>query len=180
MTKPYFEPLIVAGERVDFAHLEPFKFIVSTKHRPDGVVIGVRFSNHCFSDKFHATRHSTEATVVWDRQQRRVFSHSRYGQSFRLRDIIEGLPTADVFYTPEANFVRIVSAGAEGTLEYRVYFRVKKDPGEECDVKLFVESAYSPEDGKRKQTPMHMTRVRFALLIDKTLRGEALKFHYKK
>lgn len=180
MTKPYFEPLTIDGMRVDFAHLQPFRFTVLTKHRPDGVVIGVRYSNHCFTEIFHPSRHRPDMPVVWDRQQMRVFSQSRYDQSFRLRHIIEGWPASDVFYTPEANFVRIEPPGATEASEYRVYFRVRRDRSDECDVKLFVESAYCPEPTKRSLTKAQMTRVRFAVLIDKTTRGEALNFHYKK
>ncbi len=44
---------------------------------------------------------------------------------------------------------------------------------------LFVESAYSPKTGQGL-APTHMSKVRFAVLVDKTLRGEKLKFHHKR
>jgi len=181
MSKPFFPTLLVDGAPVNFDHLEPFQFVMETQTRPKGAKINVRFSNHCFSESYDAALHPEPVIDVWDRGQRRVFNQGRYNLSFGLRDIIEGLPNAHVYHTPEANFVRIVPPGGNGDSEYRVYFNAKRGGGRgECDVSLFVESAYSPDFGKQVLKPAQMTKVRFAILVDKTIRGEKLRFQYKR
>lgn len=179
MTKSYFPTLLVGGVPVNFAHLEPFQFTMVTDARPKGAVIDVRFSNHCFSESYDTARHP-DPVDVWDRGQRRAFDQSRYDLSLGLPGLISGLPGAVVYHTPEANFVRIVAPGANGPDEYRIYFNVKRGGVRNCDVSLFVESAYPPDFGKAVLGPAKMTKVRFALLVDKTLRGEKLRFHYRR
>ncbi len=182
MSKPFFPTLLVGGAPIGFDHLEPFQFAMVTEARPKGALIDVRFSNHCFSEAYDAARHSDPVVDVWDRGQRRVFDQLRYDLSFGLRDIIEGLPNAPVYQTPEANFVRILAPGANGPDEYRVYFNAKRGGGGrgDCDVSLFVESAYPPDFAKQVLKPAQMTKVRFAILVDKTFRGEKLRFQYKR
>lgn len=172
--RPYFPPLVVDDQTVLFDHLEPFQFQMASQARPDGVVIDVRFSNHCFSETFDAGVHVDPVVDVWDGPRRRVFCPVRYGQSFTLQDLVRALPTAHVFQTPETNFVRIAGG------DYRMFFRVKRAAaGENHHLKLFVESAYSPAAGQAL-APARMSKVRFAVLVDKTLRGEKLKFHHKR
>jgi len=177
--KPFFAPLLVAGQTIDFAHLEPFQFTIATTARPKGAVVDVRFSNHCFSDAYDPARHPNPVDV-WDRGQRRAFDQSRYDLSRGLKPIIEALPAASVFQTPEANFVRIVPPGDDAQ-EYRIYFNVKRGGGAvDADVSLFVESAYYPDGRKPLLKPSQMTKVKFALLVDKTVRGEKLRFQYRR
>lgn len=107
MAGPYFPPLEVAGQTLAFDHLEPFVLEMATQSRPNGVKIDVRFSNHCFSETFDAARHDDNAVAVWDGPRRRVFCPIRYGLSQALPHILKGLPTAHVYQTPEANFLRI-------------------------------------------------------------------------
>lgn len=167
-------------ERFDFDHLAPFSFTVPTRLRPRGATIDVRFSNHCYSESYDAAIHGPDSVLVWDRGRRRVFSLDRYIQSRRLRGIVEGFPSARIYHTPEANFVRIVPNEPAVGGEYRVYFNLKPGKDQSCNVRLFVESAYPATDLRRPLLPAHMTRVRFALLIDKVMKGERLAFHYKR
>jgi hypothetical protein len=181
MAKSFFPTLLIDGAPVNFDHLEPFQFVMETQSRPKGAVIDVRFSNHCFSESYNAELHPEPVVDVWDRGQRRVFNQERYDLSFGLRAIMEGLPNAQVYHTPEANFVRIVAPGGNSPDEYRVYFNAKSGGGRgDCDVALFVESAYAPDFEKQVLRPAQMTKVRFALLVDKTIRGEKLRFQYKR
>lgn len=179
MAKSFFPTLLVAGAPVNFDHLEPFQFLFATEARPDGATIDIRFSNHCFSEAYNATIHVGSIVDVWDRGQRRVFSQQRYDLSLGLKNIIEALPTSPIFLTPEANFVRIVIEGAEGIGEYRVYFSAKHGRGT-SDISLFIESAYPPDFSKQVLKPSQMTKVRFAVLVDKTIRGEKIKFQHKR
>lgn len=179
MAGSYFPPLEVAGQTLAFDHLEPFVLEMATQSRPNGVKIDVRFSNHCFSETFVAALHDETAVPVWDGPRRRVFCPIRYGLSQALLHILKGLPTAHVYQTPEANFLRIGVRNDGGAGDYRVFFRVKRGADAGVDLKLFVESAYSPEPAQALAIA-HMSKVRFAVLIDKTLKGEKLKFHRKR
>lgn len=179
MAKPFFPTLLVAGAPVNLNHLEPFQFLVATEARPDGATIDVRFSNHCFSEAYNANIHTGPIVDVWDRGQHRVFSQKRYDFSLGLRSIIEALPTSPVFLTPEANFVRIVTPSDNGLNEYRVYFNARHGR-DTSDVLLFIESAYPPDFSKQVLKPSQMTKVRFAVLVDKTIRGEKIKFQHRR
>ena len=177
----YFKPLLVGGSNVTFEHLEPTRVIVPTETRPDGVRIDVVFSNHCFSEVFDPALHTGAVVDVWDGRVRRVFDPVRYALSAALPGIVQSLPNSPVFRTPEANSVRITvlpPAGASGT-DYRMFFRLKKESGPDCDLKMRVESAYSPTAGQVLATSA-MTKVRFKLLVDKTFRGERISFHQKR
>lgn len=177
--RPYFMPLFVGGASVGFAHLEPFQLSMTTQARPEGLVLDVRFSNHCFSEAYDPALHQSSVDV-WDRGVRRVFCPVRYQFSKALPNIVQGLPQAHVFMTPESNYVRISTRNDGGTGEYRMFFNVKRAAmGQGHDIKLFVESAYAPEPNQAL-SPGQMTRVRFAVLIDKTIKGERVKFHHKR
>lgn len=177
--RPYFPSLVVDGAPVTFAHLEPLQVPMTTLARPQGLIIEARFSNHCFSERFDPAAHP-HPVDVWDRGSRRVFCPVRYELSKAFPAIVAALPTAHVYQTPETNFVRITVRhdGVEG--EYRMFFRLKRvAPGAAHQLELFVESAYAP--GQNQGLPARrMTKVRFALLVDKTLRGEKLRFHQKR
>ena len=179
MVKSFFPTLLVAGAPINFNHLEPFQFLVATEARPGGARIDVRFSNHCFSETYNPATHSGSIVDVWDRGLRRVFSRQRYDLSLGLRGIVEALPTSPIFLTPEANFVRVITAGNKGISEYRVYFNAKHGR-DGSDVSLFIESAYPPDFSKQVLKPSQMTKVRFSVLVDKTIRGEKIKFQYKR
>jgi len=150
-----------------------------TQSRPRGETIGIRYSNHCFSEVFDAERHGADRTTVWDGPRRRVFCPIRYGLSLGLPHIMAGLPGAHVYQTPEANFLRIGARADGGAGDYRVFFRIRRNGNADVDLKLFVESAYCPEAGKGLAVA-HMSKVRFAVLVDKTLKGEKLRFHRKR
>jgi hypothetical protein len=177
---PYFPSLTVAGQEIAFDHLEPFSLVVPTATKAAGVRIDVVFSNHCFSETFAAQVHLGGEVDVWDRDKRRVFDQVRYNLSKALPGIIQGLPTSAVFLTPEANFVRITMPGGMAGADYRMFFRIiKADKGSGCDLRLRVESAYSPTIGQA--VPAHdMTKIRFVVLVDKTLRGEKVRRQYKR
>lgn len=98
---PYFPPLDVGGQLLTFDHLEPFSLGMVTQSRPKGVAIGIRYSNHCFSEAFDAARRGADRTTVWDGPRRRVFCPIRYGLSLGLPHIMAGLPGAHVHQTPE-------------------------------------------------------------------------------
>jgi hypothetical protein len=175
---PYFPPLVVADQVISFDHLQPIRLIVPTQAKPDGVQIDVVFSNHCFSESFNPALHTGVQTDVWDDQIRRVFDQRRYDLSRELPGIVRGLPASAVFMTPESNYVHIVVPAATG-VDYRMFFRLKRNRSFGADLKLRVESAYSPQPGQAL-APAYMSKIRFKLLVDKTLRGEPVRFHHKR
>lgn len=153
--------------------------VVPTAAKPAGVRIDVVFSNHCFSETFDPAVHTGPVIDVWDGAKRRVFDHTRFGLSATLPGIVQGLPTSPVFRTPEANFVRItMQPGAPG-VDYRMFFRLQRARSADFDLKMHVESAYSP-DAAHAVSAADMTKVRFVVLVDKTLRGEKISRHYKR
>ncbi len=180
MSQPYFPTLVVGGNTISFPHLEPMRLIVPTISKPAGVTLDVVFSNHCFSERFDPSVHRGPVVDVWDGPIRRVFDQTRFALSTALPGIVEGLPISPVFLTPEANFVRITLAGAAPGVDYRMYFRLSRGaPGAGYDLKMRVESAYSPKP-EQALAAHHMTKVRFVVLVDKTMRGEKVKRHQKR
>jgi hypothetical protein len=180
VTSPYFPALVVGRNTVGFAHLEPRTLIVATASRPAGVSIDVVFSNHCFSESFNPTTHFGAPVDVWDGAKRRVFDQIRYTLSLDLPGIVDALPISPVFRTPEANFVRITAPAGAPDIDYRIFFRLERaGRGARHDLKLRVESAYNPNPGQAVPT-RDMTKVRFVMLVDKTLRGERISRHQKR
>lgn len=175
----YFPPLVVAGTTVSFDHLEPMTLVVPTLAKPAGVRIDVVFSNHCFSEAYDPAVHTGTAVDVWDNGKRRVFDQVRYALSAALPGIVQGLPNSPVFRTPEANFVRITMPAGTPGVDYRMFFRLQQEKGGGFDLKMHVESAYSP-DAAHAVPAKDMTKVRFVVLVDKTLRGEKISRHYKR
>ena len=180
MSAPYFPTLAVEGSLVSFGHLEPRQLVVPTQAKPTGVLVDVVFSNHCFSESFNPGAHVGGVVDVWDGGKRRIFDQTRYTLSLALPAIVDALPFSPVFRTPEANFVRITAPlGAPG-VDYRMFFRLERaGRGAGYDLKLRVESAYSPNPGQAVPT-RDMTKVRFVMLVDKTLRGERISRHQKR
>lgn len=112
-------------------------------------------------------------------RQALVVDQVRYTLSAALPQIVEGLPNSPVFRTPEANFVRItMPVGAPG-VDYRMFFRLQQEKGGGFHLKMHVKSAYSP-DAAHALAPKDMTKVRFVMLVDQTLRGEKISWHYKR
>lgn len=177
---PYHKPLLIGGKIVAFDHLEPLTLVAPTTTKPAGVRIDIVFSNHCFSEAFDSAVHTGDVVDIWDGRVRRVFDQVRYNLSAALPGIVQGLPDAHVFRTPEANFVRITTplVDAPGA-DYRMFFRLKKERGGDHDLRMVVESAYSPTPGQAL-AERDMTKIRFKLLVDKTLKGEPISRHYKR
>ena len=151
-------------------HLAPMEFEMEIEERP--VRVGVRFSNHCFTEKWDEAIHAGQSIIFDAGNKPRVFCPLRFQLSLGLPDLIRGLPNGHVYQTPEANYVKVTTADGE---EYRMFFNIKKGGhhGDGCHVTLFVESAYAPNgDGLAVEK---MTKVRFRVLVSKTLRGEKVK-----
>lgn len=155
---------------VEAEHLAPMEFEMDVEGR--ALRIGVRFSNHCFTEKWDEAVHAGQPVILDAGNRPRAFCPVRFELSRGLPDLIRGLPDGHVHQTPEANYVKVTAADGAA---YRMFFNIKRGghQGDGCHVTLFVESAYSPnEDGLAVEK---MTKVRFRVLVTKTLRGERVK-----
>lgn len=162
--------LKVEEVELDFSHLEPLELICVTESRPGGARISVRFSNHCFSEAHDAEKHAGQV-VIADGGKQRAFCPVRYKLSLGLPDLVKALPESHVYLTPEANFVRVQIA-EEG--EYRMYFNIRKAGADGFDLRMYVESAYRPDEDVL--ATHRMQKVRFKVLVDKLLKNEKVKF----
>ncbi len=177
----HFPPLKVGGVDICLKHIEPMTLSLATKACPQGVGIYVVFANHCYSEKHDPAIHEANPNV-WDGKNPRIFCPVRYELSKGLPGLINALPETRVYQTPEANYMRVDARpdGLEG--EYRIYFHLKRAREfKGTSLKLFVESAYAPDDAKIEAQPVNkLQKVRFAVLVDSTVKHQAVKFTPKR
>ncbi|MFC6199393.1 hypothetical protein [Ponticaulis profundi] len=168
----------IEGTRYCLAHLDDAVLVVETKLRPAGTKVLIQFSNHCYTEAFVEGVHR-ESACVMDNKAKRAFCPERYDLSKKIPQMIAALCDAKVFLTPEQNFFQLSSRidGVDG--EYRMFFRVRKARHGDCELRIFVESAYSPDP--RTIVPTYrMQKVRFKLVIDKAIEGKKLSFNPKR
>jgi hypothetical protein len=178
----YWPALIVGQERLSLSHLDPHDVHCPTRdpQLPDPLLIGVRYSDHCFSAGFDPTRHPPEA-LLWQRttgQDRRVFDPDRYLLSHALPGLITGLSAVRVNFTSEArNFVyaaQVVHEDMSGAVTpYGIFFQLRRARSDERGhLALHVVSAYRPDRGVNiRHDPRH---IRFQILAGKVFRGEKI------
>jgi hypothetical protein len=170
LRKAAFE-LVVDGKRLDFGHLEPFEFPCATAERPQGAIIGVRFSNHCFTETYDPQKHEGRP-IHMDGNRQRAFCPVRFSLSVQLPELVRALPEGHVFMTPETNYVRVE---LDDGIEYRMFFNMRRAAnGDGHDIRMYVESAYRPDAGALSTS--RMQKVRFKVAVDKLLRNEKLRF----
>lgn len=165
----YHSPLRIRGEVYDLSHLDPFQFEVSSTKVPRPLRINVRFSNHCFSVAFDATKHPADEPVIPDGQMRRAFCPDRYHLSPRLPGLIRGLadPAARVHQTAaRRNWMHaaVIEVPVAGT-RYQIFFELRRTIPERRrlqDLDMVVESAYAADPNRPE--PNILGPVRFALL----------------
>lgn len=155
---------------------------VETDARPKGVGIYVQFSSHCYTETHDPDRHGKDVHTVWDRQTLRAFCPERYALSKALPELIGKLPGSKVFQTYETNYLKLGERADGKAGEYRAYFNLKPANGiKDAELRLYVESAYAPTPAKIAAQPVYkLQKVRFTVLVDKTLKGEAVKFNPKR
>lgn len=111
----------------------------------------VRYSNHCYSRSCgrHALRR--DDTIIEEHPELRVFCLERYGESFRLVDIVAEIitkPTTSVAQTDKGNYHVYSLSAADGSPgRYCIFFRLKNADVQPVDgsahfLDLHIESAY--------------------------------------
>ncbi len=177
-TNPFFSPITINGETIEFDHLEPFQLLVPSEKVGRDLTVDVRFTNHCFS--FGDEDTEVEEGELYDHNgRRRIFCPTRYELSLSLPDILERLnhPAAKVWQTTaRRNWTHIVQVDSpelpyEGP--YYVFFEIRKAASAGRggdDLKMTVESAYHELEGY--DTPKTVGKMGFQLLCGKTYLGE--------
>jgi hypothetical protein len=173
----YSTPLVIRGEAYALVHLDPFTFAVASDKVPRPLLVNVRFTSHCYTDAFDATRHPADEPAIMDGVRRRAFAPVRYALSHRLPALIRSLadPRAKVRETSARRnwmYSAVVDIPAEGT-RYAVFFELRRTPAERrrlSDLELVVESAY-PMDPARPE-PNILGAVGFVLLAGTIFLGK--------
>ncbi|MBB1248605.1 hypothetical protein [Rhizobium sp. G21] len=134
----YWLPLDINGFAIDLSHLEPFEFTVLPKGGDTEATVSVRFHDHCFTETFDATKHSSVMTTGHaSSHEQRSFSPTRYELSKRLPSIILELPQRRICWTRQGNLVRITTDDGK---VYPVFFTLRRAGGGRLE--LFFVSAY--------------------------------------
>lgn len=170
---PYFPPITANGQTYDLTHLDPLTLQVQSDMAKKTLCVGVRFSNHCFTNEYDATAHPAGFPVLLDAGQRqRSFCHIRYDLSHQLPAIVQGLahPRIQVWQTAERrNWVYSMTV-TNPAGPYHVFFELRRSHDRAYDLGMVVESAY-PEDPARGG-PNILGKMGFVLLCGKVYTGK--------
>ncbi|MDX9625936.1 hypothetical protein [Pseudomonas fragariae (ex Marin et al. 2024)] len=151
--QPYFPELIIDGQSIDLAHLEPFTFVIHSEKAKRDLRVHVTFSTHCFSISYLQENHPAGQPVIDAASARpRTFCPIRYRLSHQLPALIQSLnhPKAKVWETAtERNWCYSITID-DPKGPYHVFFEVRRATSERRqwqDLNLVVESAYHEADG---------------------------------
>lgn len=181
----YWDTLSIKGQEIALQHLDPHILECPTTdpQLPNPLLINVRYSDHCFSEKFSPTTHTPDLLLPWSRQNTpdpRAFDQLRHALSLALPGLIGDLPKTRVNFTSEPrNYVYAASVPhpdpASENVSYGVFFQLKRvDGASAIHLDLTVVSAYSADDrtiGVRKR-PEH---IRFLVLAGKIYRRQPVQ-----
>ncbi len=136
------------------------------------VAVHVGFAMHVFTCEIEDAGANPE--VYRDDREERAFNAERYDASFQLEALIRDLGNRKCFFSKNENFFTVELQGAPEGFEYRVFFIVRKRPGEGHSVDLIVQSAYH---GRLEQRPKGQRRkpVGFRVILASALLGKDLK-----
>jgi hypothetical protein len=161
-------PLVVDGQTIDLAHLEPFTFAIVPVDFDYPVNIHVKFHHHCFSEKIGDN--SPQAILRpphGDRHQPRCFSPDRYELSKQLVLLIAGFDRKPISRSSNGNLVRIELPNGRS---YAIFFTLRRIANSQCE--LTVVSAFSPENTR---TIASSGSLKFSLAVCKILPNQPLK-----
>ena len=167
VASPYFSPLIVGQETLDFSHLEPLSLQVASKLAKKDLRIHVTFTNHCFTKKYVLEEHPVGEPILKDTGGRpRSICRIRYRLSHDLPSVIRRLihPKATVWQTVERrNWAYSITIN-DPSGPYHVFFEIRRAaPALPQDLNLVIESAYHETEGP----PNLLGSMNFTLLCGK-------------
>lgn len=166
------------GEVHSIAHLAGDEIKCPCQAIKRDLVVRVSYKNHCYTEAWDAERHSREEILLYDAPDRpRAFCPIRHKLSFELPKLIEALPKARVYQTPEArNFVYVVTLRVLNR-PYEIYFQLQRSqPEDKADLRLTIESAYPAEDDGEPVVKKRPREIRFLVLAQKVLMKQEIKF----
>lgn len=138
----------------------------------------IEFSTHCFTKDPHKntsdnTKYSDELIYKTEKENR-IFCFERYNLSFRLPNILKNEMTKNKCYFTSANdkFLSIDVIEDEKKINYEIYFSLKKSSLKECDVHIFINSAYIRSDNK---TIPRRKNISFFVLLNNTITNKKIK-----
>jgi hypothetical protein len=170
------KPIYHGGQEVSLTHLGPRIIRCPCEPIKRDLLIRVSFANHCYTEAFSASRHTTVEIVLYDSPSRpRVFCPLRHSLSFKLPGLLDGLPSMSVHQTPEKrNYVYMSPNVIEGR-PYEIYFMLQRAQSrDDVDLKLTVESAYLADS--TKSLPKRPNSIRFKILACKIFSKRPVKF----
>jgi hypothetical protein len=169
---PYWSELFVEGVATNLSHLEPFEFQVLPLGLEGDANISVRFHDHCFSESFDRTRHSSAIrTNQASSNELRAFSRERYELSKLLPAIVRQMDGQKIASTREGNMVKVTLQNGQ---IYPVFFTLRRAGKRRVD--LFVVSAYVWD---KPAAPATTGTMKFNLAVAKVLKGEKPAFPSK-
>lgn len=173
MARPYFPPVAVEGELIDFAHLEPFSLEVESGLAKKTLRMHVTFSNHCFTKRcLDAMPDPRQPIFDGTTDRPRAFCPVRYRLSRKLPSVIHALnhPKAKVWQTSSRRNWAYSMTVEDPKGPYHVFFEVRRPGGDRRqsqDLNLVVESAYH----QTERAPVLLGSIGFVLLCGKVYLG---------
>ena len=165
----FWRPVKIGHDEFSLAHLEPFTFSIIPQKSTANATIAVRFHDHCFTEKFDATRHAEEFRYLHSaRHESRAFCLARYELSKRLPDFVRALDGKRVTQTRDGDLVRIELTDGR---KYGIFFSLRKQGTNSCT--LFVMSAYPFDPAKNVAVTGEM---KFNVAVALVLQGKKPKF----
>ena len=143
------------------------------------MIIGITYSNHCFTDHFKHGIHDPTWKIM-DGRRERVFCHTRHSLSKRLPDMIRTLPTSNVWQTKtDRNFVYAIMTDDGSGTRYPMFFTLKKERAGTFDLAMKIESAYPISVPDMAAQLKEAPKVKFITLCAKAVRNESLNLRHR-
>jgi hypothetical protein len=165
MPKPYFKnstwsPFIYDGNSYNLSHLDEYEFSIvdTTKTKR---LIGVTFSDHCFTRK--PTSDDNQALAFRGSTRKPgLFCFKRYELSFGLIGHITNATNGCVWIVDGDNFAVLPIRDTEGqTSYYGIMFSLDRVSGLPIDLHMRVKTAYLLD----KKSLVEYGKVRFKMLV---------------
>ena len=175
------------GQVFDLSHLVPFycEYIHPASASSDEKIYRciVEFSGHCFTKSPNQRKGETLASYESELHyslatETRIFCFERHRYSLQLPQIIKELANRKCFFTSaDDKFLTIEVQNEEGkTVDYEIYFSLKKSKEKQCDIHLFINSAYiRSDDYKPVNHPIRRKSISFFVLLHNTLTNKRIK-----
>lgn len=145
--------------------------LVQSNHAMKTLRVHVTFTTHCFTEQFGKIPHPNGDPIIdEDTKRPRTFCPVRYGLSYSLPALVNGLSGAVVNQTAaQRNWVYSTTIASPAG-PYHIFFEISRSPAHKRtwqDLDMVIESAY-PETGS---PPAIRGQKPFALLCGETYTG---------